>query len=212
MIARLRGLLVERGPDAVVVECAGVGYDVNVSAFTSMALPETGAEVILKVHTHASENRVALYGFFTAEERQVFDMLITVKNVGPSTAMGILSGASSPQALARTIASGDVASLVKIKGVGKKTAELLVVELKEKCEWALATWGAAGRAAGAGFPVAAEPTKRGARPPILDDVASALVHMGWKVVEVDKVLAKLEIPTGASPEMLLRDALRAMPR
>lgn len=211
MIARLRGTLVERGADGVVVECAGVGYDVNVSLYTVAALPETGAEVVLRVHTHATENRIALYGFGTVEEREVFDLLITVKNVGPSTAMAILSGASSPQSLARTIAAGDVPALVKIKGVGKKTAELLVVELKEKCEWVLAKWGAAGRELPP-LPIAPEPPKRGARSPLLDDVASALVHMGWRVAEVDKVLAKLEIPAGASPESLLRDALRAMPR
>jgi holliday junction DNA helicase RuvA len=169
-------------------------------------LGEPGGEVTLRIHTHATENRVALYGFATAEERKVFDFLITVKNVGPSTAMSILSGATSAAALVRTIAAGDVAGLVRLKGVGKKTAELLVVELKEKCEWLLATWGAAGAA----LP-AAEP-KRGARPAILDDVASALVHLGWRAAEADKVLSKLEIPPGASVEMLLRDAIRAMPR
>jgi Holliday junction DNA helicase RuvA len=209
MIARLRGVLVERGADGVVVECAGVGYDVNASAFTMMALPEPGAEVTLRVHTHATENKIALYGFGTAEERQLFDLLITVKNVGPSTAIGILSGAPSPHALARTIAAGDVAALVKIKGVGKKTAELLVVELKEKCEWVLAQWGAAGR-----DPIAVidAPPRKGARPPILDDVASALVNLGWRSVEADKVLAKLDVSHGATIESLLRDALRAMPR
>lgn len=205
MIARLRGTLVERGAEGVVVECGGVGYDVHVSLQTLAAVGELGGEVTLRVHTHATENRLALYGFATAEERQVFDLLITVKNVGPSSAMSILSGATSAQALVRTIAAGDVPALVKLKGVGKKTAELLVVELKEKCEWLLATWGASGATPAPG-------PKRGARPAILDDVASALVHLGWRAAEADKVLSKLQIPPGASIETLLRDALRAMPR
>ncbi len=206
MIARLRGTLVECGADCVVVECAGVGYDVNVSSATLAATGDVGGEVTLRIHTHATENRVALYGFATAEERQVFDFLITVKNVGPSTAMSILSGAQSAAALARTIAAGDVPALVRLKGVGKKTAELLVVELKEKCEWLLATWGAAGT------PMPAAEPKRGARPAILEDVASALVHLGWRPAEADKVLSKMDVPPGASIEALLRDALRAMPR
>jgi holliday junction DNA helicase RuvA len=194
MIARLRGTLVEKEPGEVVVECAGVGYDVGVSNATFGALPGVGDEVTLRVFTHAQENRIALYGFATARERELFDFLITVKNVGPSTALAILSGASSPETLARLIAAGDVAGLVKIKGVGKKTAELLVVELKDK----LFGWG--------------EVPPQPPRPPLLDDVASALVNMGWRPVEVDKAVARLEIPPRATVETLLREALRSMPR
>jgi holliday junction DNA helicase RuvA len=194
MIARLRGTLVEKEPGGVVVECAGVGYDVGVSSATFGALPELGDEVTLRVFTHAQENRIALYGFATARERELFDFLITVKNVGPATALAILSGASSPETLARLIASGDVAGLVKIKGVGKKTAELLVVELKDK----LFGWG--------------EVPPLPPRAPLLDDVASALVNMGWRPVEVDKAVARLEIPPRATVETLLREALRSMPR
>jgi len=194
MIARLRGTLVDKEPGAVVVECAGVGYDVGVSNATFAALPEVGDEVTLRVFTHAQENRIALYGFATARERELFDFLITVKNVGPATALAILSGASSPEALARLIAAGDVLGLVKIKGIGKKTAELLVVELKDK----LLGWGSA--------------PEQPPRPPLLDDVASALVNMGWRPVEVDKAVARLEIPPRATVETLLREALRSMPR
>ena len=168
MIARLRGTLIEKEPGAVVVECAGVGYDVGVSSATFGELPEVGDEVTLRVFTHAQENRIALYGFATARERELFDFLITVKNVGPATALAILSGASSPETLARLIAAGDVAGLVKFKGVGKKTAELLVVEL--------------------------------------------MVNMGWRSVEVDKAVARLEVPPRATVETLLREALRSMPR
>lgn len=212
MIARLRGIVVERGADGVIVECAGVGYDVTVSLATLAALPEPGAEVVLLVFTHAQENKIALYGFATGEERALFDRLITVKNVGPSTAIGILSGVASARDLARLIAAGDVAALTRIRGVGKKTADLLVVELREKCEWLLATWGASGTGAAATGPP--PPARRGSpsRSPMLDDVVLALVGLGWRQAEVDKVVGRLEIPTGATVETLLRDALRAMPR
>jgi Holliday junction DNA helicase RuvA len=209
MIARLRGSLLEKSTDGIVVDCHGVGYDVGVSAMTFAALPDEGAEVTLRVFTHAQENRVALYGFATTEERQLFDLLITVKNVGPATAIGILSGAAAPQALARLIAAGDLAGLTRIKGVGKKTADLIVVELREKCEWLLATWGAAGAAVG---PAPPRNGSRPARAPILDDVASALINLGWRPAEVDKAVVRLDATAGATVEALLREALRSMPR
>jgi Holliday junction DNA helicase RuvA len=192
VIARLRGTLIERDLAAVVVECAGVGYDVAVSGTTLSALPDVGAEVVLRVYTHASENRIALYGFASERERELFDLLITVKNVGPSTALAILSGVASPDSLARMIAGGDLAGLVKIKGVGKKTAELLVVELKDR----LVGWAQV----------------RPARSPLLDDVASALVNLGWRPGEVDKAVGHLMVDPRATVETLLRDALRSMPR
>ncbi len=204
MIARLRGTLIERQPDGAVVECGGVGYEVKLSAMTLGGLPEVGAEVTLRVFTHAQENRVALYGFATAEERQMFDLLITVKNVGPATATGILSGAEGPEALARLVAAGDVAGLTRIRGVGKKTADLIIVELREKCEFLLATWGA-----GSAHPAA---PARGPRPAVLNDVASALVNLGWRPAEVDKVVTHLDAGGGATVQTLLREALRAMPR
>jgi holliday junction DNA helicase RuvA len=208
VIARLRGILVEAQPDGAVIECGGVGYDVTISAVTRAALPDVGAEVTLRVFTHVQESRIALYGFATAEERQIFDLLITVKNVGPATAVGILSGAV-PEALARTIAAGDFGALTRIRGVGKKTADLIVVELKEKCEYLLATW----RAAGGPTP-SATPALGGkaARPPVLDDVASALVNLGWRSAEADKAVQRLKVENGAGFETLLREALRGMPR
>jgi holliday junction DNA helicase RuvA len=207
MIARLQGKLVERQEDGVVVDCAGVGYDVTTSMVTLAALPEVGAEVTLRVYTHVQETRIALYGFATGEERRLFDLLITVKNVGPATAVGILSGAP-PRDLARLVAAGDVAQLVRIRGVGKKTADLIVVELKEKCEWLLATWGAGG----ADLPRAPGPAARPVRSPLLEDVTSALVNLGWRAAEVDKVVSQMPVSPGATVETLLREALRAMPR
>ncbi|MSP17719.1 MAG: Holliday junction branch migration protein RuvA [Myxococcales bacterium] len=210
MIARLRGVLVERSASAVVVECAGVGYEVHVSLTTLAVLPEPGTEVTLRVHTHAQENRVALFGFASELEREVFDRLITVKNVGPTTALGILSGAGELLDLLRAIAAGDAAKLVRIKGVGKKTADLLVVELREKAEWLLATIGAAGTGGAAG---SAHSHGRGrGRTKVIDDVAFALVGLGWRQAEVDLVVARLEPAADATVETLLREALRAMAR
>jgi holliday junction DNA helicase RuvA len=215
VIGRLRGTLLERDDTVVVVDCGGVGYEVTLSAHTAAALPDPGSAVDLRIYTHVLENRIALYGFGSPAERLLFDALITVKNVGPSSAVGILSGGAGPAELARLIAAGNVAALTKIRGVGKKTAELVVVELRDKCEMLLLTWSASGeisleQVAGGG----AEPDRdaRPARPPILDDVAGALAQLGWRPAEVEKVVAELAVAEDATIESLLRQALRSMPR
>ena len=211
MIARLDGVLVERGGPHVVVDCNGVGYDVACSAYTHAALPAVGERVVLRVFTHAQENKIALYGFIDQHERAIFDLLITVKNVGPTTAIAILSG-SSPREIAGAIAREDTVALTRIKGVGKKTAEMLVVELREKCELLLLSWNAR---PGEGVRAVAAPAGASARPkrhPMLDEVAGALAQMGWRSAEADKVVAELDVAPGATLEALLRQALRAMPR
>ncbi len=209
MIARLVGTLVEREGTHVVIDCNGVGYDVICSQYTLASLPANGERVTLRIFTHAQENRVALFGFGDQPEREIFDFLITVKNVGPSTAIAILSG-SSPRDIATLIAREDVAGLTRIKGVGKKTAELLVVELHEKCELILLTWDAAGGVR----PVAAETgTKpRSSKPPIVDEVVAALVGMGWRSNEAELAVADLVVAPDVTIETLLRQALRSMPR
>jgi Holliday junction DNA helicase RuvA len=211
VIARLAGTLIERDGTHVVVDCGGVGYDVICSAYTLAALPANGERVVLRVFTHAQENRVALFGFIDQAERSIFDLLITVKNVGPSTAIAILSG-SSPRDIATLVAREDVAGLTRIKGVGKKTAELLVVELHEKCELILLTWDADGVlrpvATEAG---AATPTKSNQHP-MLDEVMNALVGMGWRSVEAEQAVADLVVAADVTIESLLRQALRSMPR
>jgi Holliday junction DNA helicase RuvA len=204
VIARLDGTLLERMPPHVVVSCGGVGYDVICSQHTLGQLPADGEPVSLKVFTHASENKVALFGFFEASERALFDLLITVKNVGPTTAIAILSG-SSPRDMATLIAREDLAGLTRIKGVGKKTAELLIVELREKCEMLVLTWNASGGAVLA-------PAKSRNRHPMLDEVMGALVGMGWRPAEAEGAVAELAIAPGATVEVLLRQALRSMPR
>jgi Holliday junction DNA helicase RuvA len=207
VIGRLRGILVEREASTALVECAGVGYEVAVSGTTAAALPATGGEVTLRVYTHVQQDRIALFGFASAEERELFDLLITVKGVGPSLAMGILSG-SDPGALARMIADANLAGLTSIRKVGKKVAERLVVELREGCASLLVGWG---RPATDGR-VRITPPRTLVRPPILDDVASALVNLGLRPAAIDKIVGQLEVTANTTIESLLRDALRAIPR
>ncbi len=207
MIARLAGVLVDRDGTEVVIDCGGVGYEVTCSAYTLAQLPALGERAVLRVFTQAQENKISLYGFIDAAERSLFDLLITVKNVGPSTASAILSG-SAPRDLADLISRGDVGGLTRIKGVGKKTAEMLVVELREKCEMLLLSWNAEGvvrpaaAAAGASRNVS----------PLRAEVISALVTMGWRASEAEQAVAEIPSSPGDTLEGLLRQALRSMPR
>jgi len=210
MIARLEGTLLRDGGQ-VVVDCGGVGYEVTCSAYTFAALPAHGERVVLRIYTQVRETDIALFGFMDQAERALFDLLITVKNVGPSTAIAILSGAS-PRDIAGLIAREDVAGLTRIKGIGKKTAELLVVELREKTEQLLMAWTAAGELRPAALPAGAPRAARSSRHPMLDEVMTALVGMGWRPVEAEGVLGELEVPADATLEALLRQALRSMPR
>jgi len=201
-----------RDGEQVVVDCRGVGYEVTCSAYTLAALPADGEPVTLKVYTQMRETAIQLYGFAEHTERRLFDLLITVKNVGPSTAIAILSGAS-PRDIAGLIARQDVAGLTRIKGIGKKTAELLVVELHDKCELELMTWSADGTPRAVTLPSGAKKSTSN-RHPLLDEVAAALVGMGWRPIEADAAVRDLGV-TGEPPptiEVLLRQALRSMPR
>jgi Holliday junction DNA helicase RuvA len=210
MISRLEGVLVRDG-EHVIVDCNGVGYEVTCSAYTMAALPSHGERVVLKVYTQLRETALALFGFIDAHERDLFDLLITVKNVGPSTAIAILSGAG-PRDIAALIAREDVPGLTKIKGIGKKTAELLVVELREKCELMVLSWNAVGGIK----PVAAHAgsirTAKVTRHPMLGEVMTALINMGWRPAEAEAVVAELPVEDGVTIEALLRQALRGMPR
>lgn len=211
MIARLEGTLVRDG-DQIVIDCNGVGYEVKCSAYTQAALPEHGSRVTLRVYTQVRETEISLFGFYDHQERVLFDHLITVKNVGPSTAIAILSGAA-PRDLAGLISREDVVGLTKIKGVGKKTAELIVVELHEKCMELLLSWNVDGAVRPAAIPSGAP--RRSSTPlrhPMLEEVAGALVGMGWRPIEADAAVADLEVTDDTSIETLLRQALRSMPR
>ncbi len=214
MIARLDGILIREG-DQVIVDCRGVGYELTCSAYTTAALPASGEPVTLRIYTQMRETAIALYGFAEHTERALFDLLITVKNVGPSTAIAILSGAG-PRDIAALIARQDVPGLTRIKGIGKKTAELLVVELHEKCELLVLSWNADGTPRGVGLPAGAKrsPSSSGMHHPLLDEVAAAIVGMGFRQLEVDAVVRELVIDPADPPpiETLLRQALRSMRR
>jgi holliday junction DNA helicase RuvA len=131
LIAHLRGRLIEKAPSRLVVEANGVGYEVFVSLSTFTAMPAEGVEVSLDIHTHVREDILALYGFFSKQERSVFERLIGVSGIGPRLAVTILSG-GSVEGLVGAIRKGDLARLTAIPGVGKKTAERIVVELRDK--------------------------------------------------------------------------------
>jgi Holliday junction DNA helicase RuvA len=214
VIARLEGTLIRDG-EHVVVDCGGVGYEVTCSAYTLAALPASGERVVLRVFTQVRETEIALFGFMDLQERGLFDLLITVKNVGPSTAIAILSG-SSPRDIASLIARDDVAGLTRIKGIGKKTAELLVVELRDKCEVLLLGWNATadGGVRPVAIPAGAARPRPGAplRNPLLAEVMTALVTMGWRPAEAEQAVSDLPVGDNASLESLLRQALRNMPR
>jgi Holliday junction DNA helicase RuvA len=133
MIASLRGVLTQASPGACVVECGGVGYLVQVSAHTAQALPSAGREVFLRTRQVVREDSLQLFGFAEADELELFDLLIGVSGVGPKLALAVLSGLRA-DALARAIRDEQVGALVAIPGIGKKTAERLIVELRDKLE------------------------------------------------------------------------------
>ena len=133
MIAHLRGKLAQKDPARVVVDVNGVGYEVFIPLTTFTAMPETGFEVSIDIHTHVREDIIALYGFSTRRERVIFEKLMTISGIGPKLAMTILSG-GSVQDLVAAIKRGDLARLTAIPGVGKKTAERIILELKDKLQ------------------------------------------------------------------------------
>src|SRR5579884_3079677 len=131
MIALLRGVLLEKHPNQAIVEAGGVGYDVMIPVSTYTHLPDTGSEVRLRIHTHVREDALALYGFLTQDEKALFEKLIGVSGIGPKLAVTILSGLAAPD-LIYAIGRGEVERLVRIPGIGKKTAERMVLELRDK--------------------------------------------------------------------------------
>ena len=163
MIAHLRGTLLEKHPNQVIVEAGGVGYDVLIPISTFSALPDAGAEVRLRIHTHVREDALSLFGFFTAEEKSIFEKLISVSGIGPSLAVKVLSGMGTAD-LIPAIRNGSVEQLVRIPGVGRKTAERMVLELKDKLE-------------GIGTPARSE-RPASALSTLDQDVLSALLNLG----------------------------------
>jgi Holliday junction DNA helicase RuvA len=133
MIAHLRGILLTKAPNLALVECAGIGYELSISVSTYTALPKEGSETRLHVHTHVREDQLALFGFHELQEKRLFEKLLTISGIGPKLAITVLSGISSERLVA-AIRGGDHATLTKIPGIGKKTAERVVLELKDKLD------------------------------------------------------------------------------
>lgn len=199
MIALLRGTLLEKHPNQAIVDCTGVGYDVIISVTTFSSLPETGAAVTLRIHTHVREDALLLYGFATPEEKAIFEKLITVSGVGPKLAITILSGVPAPE-LAATLRAGDTAQLTRIPGIGKKTAERLILELRDKI-----TFGAAAPAPGAPAPQVRPLSS------LEQDCISALINLGGKPDAAETAVRKAAAlaPEGDF-ESLFRQALQLM--
>ena len=197
MIAHLRGKLIEKQPGQAIVEAAGVGYDVTISVPTFTTLPSVGQEASLHIHTQVSEDQIALYGFLDRAEKRLFERLITVGGVGPKLAIKMLSGLS-PERTVQAIRGQDHAQLTRIPGVGKKLAERLVVELKDKLD---------------DFAVAPAVAAAGLKGAAVDDVLSALVNLGYQRVAAEKAVElalSKEKELAANFDGLFRGALKVI--
>jgi Holliday junction DNA helicase RuvA len=198
MIAHLRGTLIEKHPNQAIVDAGGVGYDVTIPISTYSVLPETGHEVELRIHTHVREDTIALFGFRTAEEKMLFEKLISVSGIGPRLAITVLSGLAAGDLIA-AIRSGASGRLVRIPGVGKKTAERMILELREKLPAAPAEAAAAVQAGQA------------ALDPLDQDVLSALVNLGCAPAAAEAAVRKARAAGPAAGfEPLFRRALELM--
>ena len=206
MIGRIRGILVEKAPGQALVECAGLGYEVDIPYTTFFHLPETGDEVTLHTHFAVREDAQSLYGFASSLDRDLFRLLIKVNGVGPKLAVGILSGLDAQQFI-RCVENRDSASLVKLPGVGKKTAERLLIEMADRI----------GQLEGQFVPTSPETTGVGQPggqgpadgPAATEEAEAALIALGYKPQEAAKAISKVA-GEGMSSETLIRLALRNM--
>jgi Holliday junction DNA helicase RuvA len=195
MIGQLRGRLAEKRPNQVLVDVGGVGYLVQVPLSTYAALGEPHTEVTLLIHTHVREDALALYGFVSAREKHFFEMLLSASGVGPTLALKILSGMSVEE-LVPAIRGSDLARLTRIPGVGRKTAERMVVELKDKLE---------------SVAVETEKPARSSPAGIEADVVSALVNLGYDGRAAETAVGEAKRDAGAANfEKLLRGALQSL--
>ena len=193
MIALLRGVLLEKHPNQAIVEAGGVGYDMTVPVSTFTRLPDTGTEIRLRIYTHVREDTLALYGFLTQDEKTLFEKLIGVSGIGPTLAVKILSGLAAAD-LIHAISRGEVERLVRVPGVGKKTAERIVLELRDKMPAASAEEEAQPAAA--------------ALPLIDQDVLSALLNLGCARPQAEAAVRKAKADGApAEFETLFRRAL-----
>ncbi len=192
MIAHLRGRLLAKHPNQAIVEAGGVGYDVVISVPTFSGLPALGTDVALHIHTHVREDALALYGFLRPAEKSLFEKLITVSGIGPKLAITILSGMPADEMIT-AIRGNDIAKLTRIPGIGRKTAERMVLELRDKLQ------------AFAETPAA---------PPISaveEDVLSALVNLGYQRTAAERALATVSgNGKSGSFDVLFRETLAVL--
>jgi holliday junction DNA helicase RuvA len=192
MIAHLRGRLISKHPNQAIVEAGGVGYDVVITIPTFSELPATGAEVALHIHTHVREDALALYGFLRPEEKQLFEKLITVSGIGPSLGIKILSGMATAD-MVGAIRGNDFARLTKIPGIGRKTAERMCVELRDKLE---------------GFGAAQAVVSHSV---VEEDVISALTNLGYQRALAEKAVERAVQAAGHENfDAIFRGALGAL--
>src|SRR5579872_75700 len=196
MIAYLRGKLLAKHPNQVVIDTGGVGYEVNISVPTFSELPANGAEAALHIHTHVREDLIALYGFYRPAEKQLFEKLMTVSGIGAKLAITILSGMGAEE-MAGAIRGNDVARLTKIPGIGKKTAERMVLELRDKLA-----------------PADISSTVVTTMSAVEEDVVSALVNLGYQRAAGEKALAtvlrKRQGEESGSFDAMFREALAVL--
>jgi len=197
VIAHLRGLLLSKSPNAVIVDCNGVGYELAISVSTFTELGAEGSAVKLHVHTHVREDALALFGFAELTEKRLFEKLLTISGIGPKLAITVLSGISAER-LVGAIRSGDHATLTKIPGIGKKTAERVVLELKDKLD-----------------DMVGSVPETGAKPSlgaVADDVLSALVNLGYPRPVAQKAVESAAKDTAVASdfEQLFRAAMSAV--
>ncbi len=199
MIALLRGQLLEKNPNRLIVDVGGVGYDVQVPLSTFYVVGEPGADIMLRVHTHVREDLIALYGFATRLEQDLFERLIAISGIGPKLALAVLSGIE-PGDFVKAIRLQDVARLTAIPGVGKKTAERIGLEMKDRLPAALQAMG--------------QDTARATpRDRLRDDLLSALMNLGYQRAIAEKAIEKTLGGNGDAPfEQTLRDVLRSLMR
>ena len=201
MIAHLRGRLLSKTPNQAIVECAGIGYDVTISVATFSALPVEGAEVALHIHTHVREDQFALFGFSETQEKRLFEKLLTISGIGPKLAITVLSGIDASR-LVTAIRSGDHATLTRIPGIGKKTAERVVLELKDKLDDLAVS-----------IPATSGGAQHGTAGQAGDDALSALVNLGYARPIAQKAIeiAIAKDPAAARDfETLFRAAMAAI--
>src|ERR1700704_3463724 len=196
MIPHLRGKLLAKHPNQAIVETGGVGYDVTISVPTFSGLPGLGSEVALHIHTHVREDQIALYGFLRPTEKTLYEKLITVSGIGPKLAITILSGMPADE-MVGAIRGNDIARLTRIPGIGKKTAERMVLELRDKLP----------------APTGAAEASMTAASPMEEDVLSALVNLGYQRVAAEKALqvaGRAGAKASQSFDALFRETLSAL--